>query len=370
MRIGILTLPLHTNYGGILQAYALQTVLQHLGHEVFVITVPDKKILYWWKWGIVYPKRIIRKYIFHKEIRIFIEQYCNKTAPVVRRNVDLFILQYINRLQVKKLSDLKQCKLDAIIVGSDQVWRPLYLPYKIEDAYLKFARKWDIKRVAYAVSFGVDDWEYTSKQTKLCKKLVQLFNGVSIREESGLKLCNEYLSVNADFVLDPTMLLTADDYCKLFVRAKVPKSKGTLLNYTLDETLEKRLLVQAIAKDRKLIPFHVNSKVEDLGASIEERIQPSVEQWLRGFYDAEFVVTDSFHACVFSILFKKQFVVCGNMERGLARFLSLLHLFGLEDRLVFSVDDLVGLNEIDYECVYEKLIVVNKQSLCFLENNV
>lgn len=72
--------------------------------------------------------------------------------------------------------------------------------------------------------------------------------------------------------------------------------------------------------------------MEDWSAPLAERIQPPVEQWLRGFMDAELVVTDSFHACVFSILFHKPFVVVGNKERGLARVKSLLKMFGLEER--------------------------------------
>ena len=80
--------------------------------------------------------------------------------------------------------------------------------------------------------------------------------------------------------------------------------------------------------------FRINSKVEDKTAPIAERIQPPVEQWLRGFHDAEFVVTDSFHACVFSILFHKPFFVVGNKKRGLSRFTSLLGLFRLENRLI------------------------------------
>lgn len=78
----------------------------------------------------------------------------------------------------------------------------------------------------------------------------------------------------------------------------------------------------------------MNSKVENKKAPLQERIQPSVEQWLRGFYDAEFVVTDSFHACVFSILFNKPFIAIENEDRGTSRFTSLLSMFGLKDRLI------------------------------------
>jgi hypothetical protein len=89
---------------------------------------------------------------------------------------------------------------------------------------------------------------------------------------------------------------------------------------------------------------------------LEKRIQPPVESWLRAFYDSEFIVTDSFHACVFSILFHKQFLVIGNKDRGLARIHSLLSMFGLEDRLTSDTCiDINRMKTIDYDRVDEIL---------------
>ena len=99
---------------------------------------------------------------------------------------------------------------------------------------------------------------------------------------------------------------------------------------------------------------------------MNERIKPTVEKWLRGFYDAEFVITDSFHACVFSILFKKQFVVVGNKERGLSRIESLLQCFGIENRIVEDSVQVMRLPLIDYDKVYVKLEKYRKKSLEFL----
>ena len=181
-------------------------------------------------------------------------------------------------------------------------------------------------------------------------------------------LCREHFGVEALHVLDPTMLLDKEDYIRLIEAAGTPKSKGTLLNYILDETSEKRALIERIAKEKGLVPFRVNSRVEDRTAPIEERIQPPVEKWLRGFYDAEFVVTDSFHACVFSILFGKPFVVVGNKERGIARFESLLKMFGLEDRLVCNIDDYNHVGEMKYD--EGRLQEKREQSRKFLLNHL
>lgn len=119
------------------------------------------------------------------------------------------------------------------------------------------------------------------------------------------------------------------------------------------------------------MPFSVNNPYEaDENKPLEDRIKPSVETWLRGFFDAELIVTDSFHACVFSIIFKKQFIVVGNKSRGMSRFESLLKMFGLEDRLVNGCDDFLKLSAINYDLVYEKYRVLKDMSYSFLKDNL
>lgn len=373
MRIGILTLPLHTNYGGILQAYALQTVLERMGHEVLVIDkTPENPTLPLWKKIIVYPKRFINKLLGRKDNIVFLESYLVKNRDIVRQNTNRFIDRYIHRLVVKSYSELStNNSFDAIIVGSDQVWRPIYFgENRIEDAFLDFAKNLNIRRIAYAPSFGVDVWEYTSKQTCHCKELLQKFDMVSVREKSGVKLCHDYLDCDAQWVLDPTMLLEENNYIQLFENAKTPKSKGTLLNYILDDSPIKDAIIRKVAEDKGLIPFRVGSKIENIHASIEERIQPLLEEWLRGFYDAEFVVTDSFHACVFSILFKKQFVVAANKQRGISRIQSLLECLGLENRIVGQASDIESIPIIDYDSVCTKLEGMKTMSFNFLKKSV
>ena len=348
MRIGILTLPLHTNYGGILQAYALQTVLERMGHEVCLIVKRRNPLrLPLWKAPLAYSKRIVKNLTGHP-FPIFYEQKMNREEPIVRQNTDKFINKYIKRRIVDDFSDIKETDFDAIVVGSDQVWRPKYFS-EIEHAYLDFTESWNIKRIAYAASFGTDEWEYTPEQTKRCSNLLKQFDAVSVREKSGVSLCKEHFHVDAVHVLDPTMLLSADDYVKLFKVADTSKSNGTLLCYVLDETSEKTALVNKIAEEKHLIPFRVNSMVENPMSPLNERIQPPVEQWLRGFYDAAFVVTDSFHACVFSILFNKPFIVYGNTDRGMSRFTSLLEMFGLNDCLFTDMSESQSVDYINWQ---------------------
>lgn len=366
MKIGILTLPLHTNYGGILQAYALQTVLERMGHEVCLIEkrrVPLKLPL--WKAPLSYGKRIIKNLTGHP-FPIFYEQKINRERPIVRQNTDKFINKYIKRRIVNDYSDIKETDFDAIVVGSDQIWRPKYF-HDIEHAFLDFTEGWNIRRIAYAASFGTDEWEYTPEQTERCRELIKNFDAVSVREISGVDLCRKYLGVDAAHVLDPTMLLTKEDYIQLFENAKTPQSNGTLLCYILDETQVTTDLINKIAKAKNLVPFKVNSKVENKTAPLKDRVQPPVEQWLRGFFDAEFIITDSFHACIFSILFNKQFVVIGNIDRGLSRIKSLLSIFSLENQLITACKSL-EISLINYNKENEKLTQLRGQ--CFLKETI
>lgn len=369
MRIGILTLPLHTNYGGILQAYALQTVLETMGHEVKVISRNINYKLPLWKTPFVYSKRIIKNILGYKT-PLFYEQKLIKEQPIIRQNTDRFIRQYIHTLNVDNYTDLREEDFDAIVVGSDQVWRPKYFG-RIEDAYLNFAKTWNIKRIAYAASFGTDEWEYTDRQTAICKELIKKFDAVSVREDSGKVLCEKYFGVDSEHLLDPTMLLEKEDYIRLFENSRTPLSPGTLMCYILDETPEKESLINKMSRENDLIPFRVNSKVENNKALLEERIQPPVEQWIRGFYDAEFIVTDSFHACVFAIIFNKPFLVVGNQKRGLSRILSLLTMFKLEDRMINSFDnDYICKKKIEWETVNSLLREKVDFSMKFISNRM
>lgn len=373
MKIGILTLPLNSNYGGVLQAYALQTVLKRMGHDVLEVEL--KKNLRWqypplWKMPLSFGKRFLFKYIVRrKNQKILLERYERKIYPLLVHDIFDFISKYINQFKVDKFIDCKG-KFDVWICGSDQIWRYKYYPFfegDIANVYLKFLCDDSCKRIAYAASFGTDNWEYPAKETAECKNWIQKFDAVSVREETGVKLCSTYYDIKAKHVLDPTMLLSKDDYVDLIEKSDVPKSKGNLFCYILDNTDEKMNVVKNIEKQRHLSSFFMNGDCGNWTEDLEKRIQPPVESWLRAFYDSEFIVTDSFHACVFSILFHKQFLVIGNKERGLARIYSLLSMFGLEDRLTSDTGlDINRMKTIDYDRVDEILAKHREESRTFL----
>lgn len=337
MKIGIVSLPLHTNYGGILQAYALISILNRMGHEAFFIQkldgAPSKNT-----WQVLFTavKRFLSRvlkgtkfkfYNIRKEQKAIAKDYvihAQFCESFIKHNIPLHVVNNYN--------DIKEGEYDAFVVGSDQVWRPRYFGINnITDAYLGFAENWNVYRLAYAPSFGTEEWEYSEIQTARCRKLIKEFNQVSAREISGVQLIKDYLHVDSLFVLDPTMLLDKDDYCKL---GKDCVINSELLCYVLDSNKEVQEILNNIVSKTQLVPYFLNSKWSDWEAPMEERIQKPVENWIAGFKESKMVITDSFHACVFSIIFNVPFWVIANEFRGLGRIKSLMSLFDLQNRLI------------------------------------
>lgn len=352
MKIGILTQPLHANYGGLLQNYALQQTLVRAGHEVETID---------WEGG-----SGLRAMLYRMKVRVLHTLLPNRFPPlrcmpndkeraIIQRNTNHFINTYINHTEAMHSyegfeSQAAKGKYDAYVVGSDQCWRPCYNAF-ISSMFLDFVQDKQVKRIAYAASFGTDKWEFTPQQTAVCAPLAKKFDMVSVREDSGVKLCEEHLGVNAVHVLDPTMLLTKEDYIQLIEKEKEPKSDGTLFNYILDPDARKSAFIQKVAISKGLKAFQVLPKCqtetrtkEDVKKRIEDCVFPGVTTWLRAFMDAEMTIVDSFHGMVFSIIFNNPFWAIGNVDRGMSRFTSLLKMFHLEDRLL----DADNLDEVDF----------------------
>jgi hypothetical protein len=195
------------------------------------------------------------------------------------------------------------------------------------------------------------------------------FNAISVREKSAVDICEKFFGAKAEHVLDPTMLLNTEDYKRLFNKDSILKSEGDLLVYILDNTDEIKMTIESLAGQYNLTPFTVNAIEIHNEKSYNYKFL-SVESWLRGFYDAEFIITDSFHACVFSILFNKPFVCIGSKGRGNARFDSLLGMFGLENRLVDDMSRISGMmNEpINWAIVNSTFKRKKIESIAFLEN--
>ncbi len=331
----IITHPILLNYGGILQAYALQRSVEQLGIACT---------------NIHYAPRFVRNRPQIRGIRSALRHW----LPFLRRlyspcseQIDFHAYPFIHNgfrtfiMKVWKCHSLQDQlrqlpEKDAFIVGSDQVWRGSHANgiESLPHFFLSFASEQQRNRsIAYAASFGSDSWEGSPEETAECARLLKDFKAVSVREHSGIRLCREVFGVEAVQMPDPTLLLEAENYSRLISRwwtRSLPKP--CIAVYLLDETEEKKQLTQAVACSENLHPQQLTAHGDALKAM--DRIPLSVPQWLRCIRDAECVFTDSFHGCVFSIIFNKPFVCLGNESRGTARFESLLGTFGLEERLL------------------------------------
>lgn len=346
MKIGILTLPLWANYGGIIQNYALQQALKRLGHEPVTINFQASE-----KLGI--------------KIKTFIYRYLYaKTSKSQSSDNPIFFEDKINYIKLKGVitkREIKRFNINGFVVGSDQVWRPLYNWRRLDKMFLSFIPKNNtIKRVAYAASFGSDEWEYTDEQTMTCRELVQRFDAVSVREDSGVTLCKEHFNIDAVHVLDPTLLLNKEHYSQLC--ADVPFQKKCLCAYILDLSEREREALETIAAARGL-ELKVFSADSDCTLTIE--------QWLAIFRDAEMVITNSFHGTVFSIIFNKEFYSVTHPIRGGSRIPSLFRQLGIpQNRIVTDIRQIQTNNStpLDWNVINARINEHQQYSITFLQN--
>lgn len=367
MRIGILTLPFNNNYGGYLQAYALMTVLKRMGHDVELIyRRPNKRPFFR---RLIYPLKTLVKIILGRPHGSFImnqESDLRRSGKLLMPFVDKYISPRTKPYYTTTDME-KSCigKYDVVIVGSDQVWRPMYVP-NINDFFLEFIKDKNVRKIAYAASFGTATPEYTDLQKKVCGKLISEFQAISVREKSALKVIENFgwqVNSTPQLVLDPTFLLPSKEYLK---HIKV-KRCDQIFCYVLDRTERTRELILYAEKLLKLPCYEI---LKDVGE--KTFLKPSIEIWLSNIYNSRFILTDSFHGMVFSIIFNKPFAVYVNKDRGADRFVSLLSLIGLEDRMINDLSDVDKIinNSIKWDRVNEKLEKLRNISIHFLNDSL
>lgn len=352
MRINIITQPLFCNYGGILQNFALQEVLRSMGHEVLTVNVPPGEIASHPGWK-DYAHAIIN---MGKRIR---GQYdCPFLNPhtFAKKERELsepqreFVRKHIKKVDCKS-PFTKETELvhpaDLWIVGSDQVWRPWCSP-NIENYFFDFLDD-TTPRIAYAASFGTDHWEISEGQTPRVRELAARFKAISVREASGVGLCKEYLGMEVQHVLDPTMLLTAEKYLALTGENDYPQGRY-IATYILDSNPAKKKAVMEESRALGLSVVPVGQMHRDCF--------DSVESWLATIAHADRVITDSFHGTVFSIIFGTPVKILGNSVRGNARLESLMSMLSLKP----GQDGYISLDQ----QILSKLDVLKNEALGFV----
>ena len=335
-KIGILTITPNIGFGGIMQAYALRQMISTLCNdlEVEIINYRDKPTFIS---RLAYLKNAFKRKFLKAE---FVKFSPESAYRYIAQNILPFHERYLKYSSPvspgNSFRQLVNQRYSVIIVGSDQVWRPKYV-HSIKDYFLEGISD-NVSKIAYAASLGASVWEYTREETEVCQKLINKFDYVSVRESEGVSL----LKNNMDCVVavhndvDPTLLLEKENY-KQFMTEKTPKG---IFTYILDRTKDKEDLIENIAAVLNLPVYRFNTGAENPNLPLKERIAPSIQEWISGIANSDFVVTDSFHGCVFSIIFNKPFIIYANKDRGLDRFTSLLGSLGLMDRMVFTAEEM------------------------------
>ncbi len=346
MKIGILTFWWsNDNYGQLLQCYALQKYLRDMGHDAFLIKYNYnsdlvKNPLFFKLLKALNPIFLVRFFLNRKHIVDL-----NKEEKSHNREFETFRMKYI-RSSEKIYNSYLELKddspeADIYIVGSDQVWNYKYLDTprsaSFRPMFLDFGNE-QVKRIAYAASWGVK--ELPEEIRKIIKPFLSKFDYIGVREKSGLELCRECDRDDAEWVCDPTLLLSANTYRKIYLENDISKPKiKYILLYMLNNECDFDIQqVYDFAEKKELEVIYVT------GNGIIDKRQKNyatIPEWLYLVDNAEYVITNSFHCGVFSTIFYKQFGIVpltGKAEGMNVRFESLFELRGIGNRFILDND--------------------------------
>lgn len=363
MNVGILTFHNAKNYGAVIQAFALKTALKKLGVNPYII---NRYAGY---------KTIIHQIYFTLHPKFFL----SRLKWIL---FDQFSMRYLSPktnkyLTFSSLNDFERREnLEALIVGSDQVWRMEFSAIGY-NYFFDFIKKNNSRKISYAASFGKDKWREHESVTNHVKKLLKDFSAISVREKSGVRICTDIFNVHATHVLDPTLLLTREDYESILLKDYSKKINNTLVSYLLGNIHEEIKYCNQFAQNNDLDYsdlYYIYPLRKVFSASrygIKHYLHLSVPEWLGQIKNATYLVTNSFHATIFAILFNKQFIVVDHPEGGTDRVTSLLDVLGLKNRFVYHISEIsieLLQNEIDFDSVQSKLDLEKEQSILFLQN--
>lgn len=367
-KVGVLTFHNKNNYGAVLQSYALLKVIEKLNYEPVILDrflrFKDRLITDGFKSSLKQSIALnFENFFLAKGFKDFRKKEFKKISKPIKDNSEL----------TRAVNDFH-----AIIVGSDQVWRVAYAKSMIENYFLDFVPD-DVRKIAYAASFGIDSFEGGAELTKTGIELLKRFHAISAREDTGVDICRKHFNIKAFQVLDPTLLLTGEQY-ELLIDEEKNESGNYVAEFLLDATDDKRAVVQKIASLNNCDKITNITRAKKYVLSkpdvfLKDYKFPSVSSWLSGIMNADFVVTDSFHGVAFSILFNKQFVCIQNSRRGISRIQSLFRNLSIDaENALLLEEDIPGfqgkLKAINYDLVNQKLKEQRRFSYKFLYSSL
>lgn len=348
MKVGIITIIGNNNYGNRLQNYALQTTL----HKMNVETITLKNEPYSnTKKG--YFLRMIKN---RKNKGTYSEN--EKRKKLFEKFNEKIVFSDKNINSYSKLDNL-----DYYIVGSDQVWNPNFLRLRDVDLLSNVSPS---KRISYSASFGIN--ELPNNVKKSTKNELNKFKAISVREEKGKKIVEELTNrKDVEVLLDPTMLLTSEEWDKVAKKPSMLKHNKFILNYFLGTLSEERKKeIERIAKENNCELINILDKESPF-----YECGPSEFLYLEK--NAFLICTDSFHSSVFAILYNRPFIIFDREQQSISnmnsRLETLINKFKLTNRKFEGKITKENLNH-DYTEAYKILEKERKKSEEFLKKNL
>lgn len=340
MKIGILTFHFSNNYGALFQAYGLRNYLKELGHDVEFINYQPE---YLEEGGEIKLSNLISKatlkIIYLKLVKIKEKYFGNKQKEKYFKDFKKEFLGIDETKVYKTKKELENANLyfDLLITGSDQVWNPSE-QYGIDPVYfLDFkTSNLNIRKISYAPSFGKDniDKKYKDEIGKLISKL----DNISIRETSGQSIIENLISKKPTLVPDPTILVS--DYKKVMNKYDVEENDYIFCYYLRSRENIGEIAEYISQKDDLQVysPHNPHRRWKEIG----QTVYPGPREWLYLLFNSKFVITNSFHGTMLSILLNKPFIVVGigsgEKSKYNERAMNILKQCGLEDRFITKFD--------------------------------
>ncbi|MDK0927598.1 polysaccharide pyruvyl transferase family protein [Clostridium perfringens] len=368
MKIGILTFHNAYNYGAVLQAYALKTVLENI--NLSQVNVIDYRPIYIENSYSIFPKKYENKKlkITLGSFKSFLFNLYNfKNIAIKRRKFGEFVNKNLNlSKRVRNKNDFfMNLDFDYYIFGSDQIWNPIISENFDEIYFGNFKTKNKSIKIAYAASFGNSNIDNNYKNE--LKYLINNLDNISVREIHAKKLLNSITNKEIVHVLDPTLLLNLNEWDKLVLNNI--KDKDYLLIYRLGNNEELLRIAEYIAEKMFLKIIEISSTPSLTRENYKHLKNLGPDEFITYFKNSSFIVTDSFHGTSFSVIFNKEFYIVPNHSRS-ERITSLLNTLNLEQRIIESIDEVNLENKINF---YLSNNILNKErhkSLMFLKKSL
>ena len=336
------------NHGASLQAYALQTYLESLGHNVEIIDYkPPYLCGHYNLWAVnpVYDKPIV------KQLYLLAKLPGRLVALKRKRLFDEVTQKYLKLTDCCYHSNEELAanppQADVFIAGSDQIWNTLFLNGRDAAFYLFFAPKTS-KRISYAASFATED--VVEEYKPFVKSMLQNFDEISIRERCSLSLLKQLGRTDGKAVCDPVFLLTKEQWNKML--PSEPAKEKYMVVYDSEKSVNLKKIALRIAKEKRLKLYNISGF--RIGYADKELWASSPFDFVKLIRDAEYIISNSFHATAFSVIYGKNFCVVNRTEKINERLKSILEDLSLQERLISDFH--LGLLKMpDYEPVNHRL---------------